>query len=694
MTSNKIRDEHLKRGAVVYIRQSSASQVRNNTESKRLQYALADKARQMGFKSVEVIDQDLGRSGSGLVSRAGFEALVGIVCSQEVGAVFCIEDARLARNGREWHHLIDLCAMTATLLIDPNDVYDPRVANDRLLLGMKGTIAEFELTLFRQRSLEAIRAKAARGELRVRLPTGLQWNDEGRIELDPDRRIQQGVRSVLCKFNELGSARQVLLWFRRNKVSVPVLNQPGTEVLWKMPNSQLIRSMLTNPFYAGAYAFGRTEVRTRLVDGRPYKSQGHRKQIEDWTVLLYNHHPGYLSWEQYERNQRLLAENAHMFKTGHKKSGRGGHALLTGLLRCARCGRRLVVGYKGASNRVPRYSCYTANRNHGIERCISFGGLRVDEAISAELMHVIEPVAVDAAISAAEQQGERQQAQRRALELELEQARYVAGLAERRYEAVDPDKRLVAAELEARWNVALQQVERLESQLRQQSSCCDSEPIDREVLLSLAEDLPSVWNDPAAEPGLKQRIVHILIEEIVADVDRETSEIVLVVHWVGGRHSQLRVQKNKPGHTGRWTDPDAIKTIGCMAGKWPDQQIALTLNRLKIRTGSGLTWTEGRIRAIRHQHKLPAYDPSNAIDDTLSLQQAAQLLCVSTTVVRRLIESRALAAIQVAPGAPWQILREDLEREEVRKEIEAVKSGLCRSRTRRSDIKNPMIPGL
>lgn len=422
--TEKITSEHLQRKAIVYVRQSSAAQIKQNSESTRLQYALADKARALGFARVDVIDDDLGRSGSGSVERQGFNELLGGVCAGEVGAVLCIEDARLARNGREWHHLIDLCAFTATLVIDPHGIFDPRLSHDRLLLGLKGSMAEFELSLFRQRSFEAIRAKARRGELRFRLPVGLCWNDANKIELEADLRVRMAIQLVFRKFTELGSARQVLKWFRRECVALPVAPLDQNGLIWKLPDTQAIHGFLTNPFYAGAYAFGRTESRTIIVEGHPRKSEGHRKPLDRWTVLIREHHEGYISWAEYEHNQATLAGNAPVITRG--KFARGGRCLLIGLLRCQRCGRKMSVVYNGKYP-VPRYYCATASRNHGVDQCIAFGGLRPDQAVAAELLKAIDTRAIDAAIALAAQTTDEHEQRCKAISLELEQARYEAG---------------------------------------------------------------------------------------------------------------------------------------------------------------------------------------------------------------------------------------------------------------------------
>jgi len=519
-----------------------------------------------------------------------------------VGAVFCIEASRLARNGRDWHHLIELCGLVRAIIIDPDGVYDPGILNDRLLLGLKGTMSEFELNLLRQRSLEAIRQKARRGELKFRLPVGFRWTMNGKVEIDPDRRVQEAVHLVFAKMTELGSARQVLLWFRGEKTNLPslVLGGPGYNVIWKQPVYNSIWHMLRNPMYAGAYAFGKTEARTRVVEGRARKTDGHCKLPDTWTVLIRDHHPGYISWEQFERNQSMMADNAHMKSRMEPKAGRGGRSLLAGLLRCRRCGRMLHVTYTGTCPGVPRYHCRGAHINHGEAWCISFGGLRPDRAVAAEILKAVEGNAIQAALEVAGRVAEQQRQRHSALSLELEQAQYEVRLAARRYEAVDPDNRLVAAELEARWNAALRSMGDVEQRLRQNELPSNTVRIpDKQTLCSLAQDLPAVWNAVSTDMRLKQRIVRILIEEIVADVDEATTEIVLLLHWRGGRHSELRMKKNLTGKHGRCTSLEAIEVIRCMAGRFPDDQIATTLNRLGLRTGPGNTWVEGRVRSAR-----------------------------------------------------------------------------------------------
>jgi DNA invertase Pin-like site-specific DNA recombinase len=671
----KLTAERLERGAMVYIRQSTPNQVLHHLEGKRQQYALEDHARQLGFQRVALIDKDLGRSGSGLVERTGFQQLVGAVCAGAVGAVFCLEASRLARNGREWHYLIELCGMTGTVIVDPDGIYDPTLMNDRLLLGLKGTMSEFELNLLRQRSAEAIRQKAQRGELQFSLPVGYVWTVAGRIEKEPDVRVQQALSMVFAKMTELGSARQVLLWFRREGIALPrkSQDQPGGPTIWAPAVYSALLSLLANPIYGGAYAFGKTQTRTRVIEGRARKTTGHKKPRSEWTVLLPEHHTGYISWEQYERNQATMAANVHMKSRAEPKAGRGGRALLSGLLRCLRCGRMLYVSYSGSQGMVLRYQCRGAHMNQGDPRCITFSGLRVDRAVAGEVLRAIEGHAIEAAVEAAEKMRQHFREQRRAVELELEQARYEAKLAARRYEAVDPDRRLVAAELETRWNTALQKAQDLEERLGDFADAGKMPAIpDKEILLSLAQDLPAVWNSPGTEAGLKQRIVRILVEELVVDVDEEKQEIVLLIHWAGGRHSELRVSKRGMGQHGQSTGMEAIEVIRQMAGKFGDGEIAATLNRLRLRTGAGNGWNAQRVYGLRRQHELPSAG-SKAENRTVTLQQAVDRLGVSELSIRRLIEQKVLPATQAVPCAPWEISLDALNLPAVQQAIDSAR---------------------
>ena len=489
---SKITGEHLGRGAYVYIRQSTADQLLHNHESRRRQYG-ADRARTLGWSTVEVIDDDLGRSGGG-ITRPGFERLIAAICAGNVGAVLAIEASRLARNGRDWHTLIEFCGLVGTIIVDEDGIYDPRHPNDRLLLGMKGTMSELELSLFRQRSQEALKQKARRGALFLGVAAGYLKSGRDRIDKDPDVRVREALRLVFSKFAELRSARQVHIWLREEGILLPAKSRRSEAlgVVWKLPAYNAVHNILTNPIYAGAYAFGRTGSQVSVVEGRKHIRRGIRRPIAEWDVLLKDQHEGYITWDEFEHNQRHIADNATgMGRTIARGAIRQSEVLLAGLLRCGHCGRKLQVHYSG---KLGRYNCYGARMNHGTARCISISGLTIDGAVSGEVLRILKPLGTEAAIRAVATQTSRTSVAQRQLELSLEQARFEAAHARRQYDAVDPANRLVAAELERRWNDALQTVRRIEAEIAATVAAKPS-PLgerERQQLMRLGADLERV----------------------------------------------------------------------------------------------------------------------------------------------------------------------------------------------------------
>jgi DNA invertase Pin-like site-specific DNA recombinase len=678
MSREKIRPEHLARPAFVYIRQSTLDQVRHHHESRRRQYDLAGYARTLGWSEVVVIDDDLGKSGASSAGRLGFQRLVAAVSLGQAGAVFGLEVSRLARNNRDWYQLLDLCGLTRTLIIDGEGIYDPRLPNDRLLLGLKGTLSEAELGWIRQRAQEGLLAKARRGELLLGVPVGYLRTRDGRLEKHPDRRVQEALALVFERFAALGSVRQTLLWFREEGIALPALRPDATwgdEIIWRVPVYNTVLHILRNPCYAGAYAFGRTATRTAVRDGLPHKTRGHRRAREEWIVLLRDHHEPYISWETYERHQALIAENAAMKGLMRRGAVRRGPSLLPGLLRCGHCGRRLRVTYSGSTGRVPRYSCCDGNINHGTAPCISFGGTRVDAAVEQELLRVVAPGAIEAALASADEVAEETAAVRRVLELELREARYEAERARRQYDAVEPEHRLVAATLEERWNAALDRVRTLEQRLMGEAAeAARTAGPDRATLLRLAQELPAVWADPATDLKTKKQIVRLLVEEIIVRVPEE-SVVELMIHWQGGKHSALRVRRNRRGQHRRTTNREIVDVVRELARCQPDGQIARLLNRLGYRTGAGNGWTESRVRTLRNRHGIAVFDPATDRTGALTLAQAALALGVSASTVRQLIVTRVLPATQPVPHAPWSIRPEDLQRETVQRAVGDVKRG-------------------
>lgn len=690
----KITEEHRRRRAVVYVRQSTPGQVVDHTESKRRQYDLADVARGMGFPDVVTIDEDLGRSGSGLVDRPGFQRLVALVCSGEVGAVFCIEASRLARNGRDWHHLIDLCALVGAVVIDPDGVHDPRLGSDRLLLGLKGSMSEYELSILRQRQLAARDSKAKRGELRFGLPSGFCWNELGRIEMDPDERVATAVHMVFRKFRELGSVRQVQMWAIDNDIKLPVVQQRlrGWPIEWRTPAYHNVLQFLQHPVYAGAYVFGRKSTVTKVVDGRARKIAGCKKPLEEWSVLIRDQHRGYITWDEFLKNRTMLAENAHMKKRADRKSGRGGRALLTGVVRCARCAHMLHVLYGTRAGNSHRYVCRGAAMRGTQAACVGVGGVRVDRAVSQQLLEALAPHAVEAAIAASQVVAKESADRLQAVRKEREDAAYTARLAQRRYEAVDPDRRLVARELERRWEDALNHVRTLEAKVEAlERETANAPAVDREQLLGLARDLPRVWNATGEDNRAKQRIVRALIQEIVVDVDERQRETVAVIHWTGGRHTEIRVARNRSYYPKSFgTNP--VDAVRALAPRWSDWQIAVTLNRARCRTAEGASWTELRVRAMREKLGLPAFDPAKTPRTTVSADEAARRLSICVGSVMRLIASGTLPASQAVPGAPWEIPSTALTSASVRQGVRGIQNRRPQTPQQYQDAKTLRLP--
>jgi DNA invertase Pin-like site-specific DNA recombinase len=679
--SEKIKSHHLERKGYVYVRQSTPYQVRNHLESKRRQYELAERAKQLGFVNVIVIDDDLGRSGDGMRERPGFGKLLTSVCQGLAGAVFALEASRLARSNRDWYHLIDLCALTETLLIDNDGVYDPRQLNDRLVLGVKGTMSEFELNLMRQRAREAFEQKVERGFALWELPVGFIRTEEDGIEKTPDRQVQQAVTSVFHKFRQLGSARQATIWFREEQILMPQ-TKPGTngrEIIWALPTTGRIRQILKNPCYAGAFAYGKTTSRTVIEEGRARQASRYRKPQSEWKVLLLDRHPRYITWEEYVENQQKL--EANLAWGGFEKSGaaKSGAALLSGLLRCGHCGRRLQVLYSGTRGNVPRYVCRGDRTGRDSSGCLRVGSLRLDRAVVDSVLEAIRPVGIDAAINMNKHVQAADKDKRKALELALERARYEANRARRQFDAVEPENRLVASELEARWNSTLAQVADLEARLADMGEKSDSLTVQQEKqLLALSEDLPALWNHPEAPVQLKKRILRTVLVEIIIEAVEETSAYRVRLHWAGGVHTELRVLRNKTGQHRRSADGTVIDLVRELAKVCPDKAIAAILNRLGYKTGQDLTWNASRVAGVRWYHEILPFQKQ---DGWLTQEQAAGELQVSNTVVKRLIRDGILPATHVVEYAPWVIERKDLALPAVQEEVNAVRYGRKLPRT-------------
>ena len=663
----KINTDHLARKAIVYLRQSSLSQVKHNTESQRLQYALAERACELGFKQVEIIDKDLGASAaSGSRQRPGFQQLLTSVAVGDVGIVFTRELSRLSRTDKDWCHLMEICQLSNTLIGDDETVYDPGQFDDQLVLGIKGTISVAELNVLRMRLLQGKEAKAKRGELFTVVAPGY-IRDGNQIVKDPNRRVQETVMLVFRKFQELGGIRQTYGWFLEHNIELPVNKPVGGKIqlVWKLPAQTFIPSMLHNPIYAGAYVYGRRPVEKVFEQGEVRQRQGAIQPPDQAKVFIKDHHEGYISWETYLRHQRMIENNGTNFQPDEAiLAVRAGHGLLTGLLRCARCGHKLHVRYWGKQGTTPRYFCkgdYTSAGRY----CISFGGSTADQRVADEVLQIISPEGVAASLRAIERLGHNHSDHQQALQRQLQQLEYEAQRAFLQYDQADPLNRLVVDTLEQRWNEKLEQVEQLKTALyaAQVAPPALSEQ-DKQSIIELGKHFADTWHQPECPMSLKKKIIRCLIKEIIVDVDKQKQLLNFIIHWQGGSHTSLTIPRPLPANQAHKTAAEDLELIQKMAPRYTDSEIAMVLSKLGRKTGKGNRWTKSSVASIRRKQGIkPAPKPLN--DGILNMAQATRYCAVSDSTLMRLINANILPAEQVAPFAPYEIKQSDLDNEPV-----------------------------
>lgn len=671
---SKVTSSHRSRQAAVYVRQSTLAQLERNTESTARQYDLVERAVTLGWarEQVQVIDVDLGISGSVLGQRDGFESLVADVALGQIGIIIALEVSRLARDNAAWYRLLDLAGTCDTLVADADGVYHPGLFNDRLLLGMKGIMSEAELHVLRARLTGGIRNKAARGELRTGLPVGLVWGDaDGQILLHPDEAITGVIAAVFDQFAACGSVRATWLWLRDNNLGWP-LQQAGyrrdrlCEITWVEPTYHAVHTMLTHPTYAGAYVFGRTRQDRYVGDDGQLRTRRRKLPRDEWEVLITDHHPGFIDWGTYQANQDRIGANirpqAHEPGTG---AVREGAALLQGLATCGDCGRKLAVFYRGPTKSTPGYYCNGTGElvdGKGV-RHMDVGGQGIDTAVAQAFLTAVSPAALQACLAAAEQLEAGHDAVLDQHRRQVEQAQYAAVKAERRYRSVDPENRLVARGLEAEWNTALQAVADAEAELarREQHRPTMLTDHERAQILTLGEDLDQVWDAATTTDKDRKQLLRTLLEEVRISVHRNDAEphADLLLRFKGGVLSELTVPLRRPQPTIR-TDEDTIALLRRLAAHYPDTKIAGILNRQGRRTARGLSFTANRVQSLRYHWHIPCYQPSDTPHDEeerelLNVTTAAKVLGIAPSTLLRWLNDGFVAGEQITPGAPWRI---------------------------------------
>jgi DNA invertase Pin-like site-specific DNA recombinase len=669
-SSPKIRPDHLERLAFVYVRQSTLFQVRENTASTARQYDLAQRARDLGWSeaSITVIDQDQGRSGSSATDRDGFQLLIAQVGLGQAGAVLSLEASRLARSCSDWYRLLEICALTDTLVIDEDGVYDPSQYADRLLLGILGTMSEAELHWLRNRLLGGKLARAEQGELRMRPPVGLVFDVARRLVLDPDEEVQQAVRLLFALFEQTGSALAVVRHFSAHHLLFPDRlwgKAHDGELLWKPLRHGRVLDVLHNPRYAGAYVYGRTQTRTRALPGEPPRVKGRTRRVAtaDWPIVRHDAHPGYIPWEQFLRNQQRLDDNCTTRGNDRRGAVREGHALLQGLVLCGQCGRRMNVRYI-RNGTTPSYECVQMHKQQGGRTCQFARGDGVDAAVARLFLEALQPAQLEVSLATLEQVEEQARQVERQWRLRLERAGYEADLARRRFLAVEPENRLVARNLEKDWNEKLAAVEKLQ---REQDALGLGAaprlgPEERQRILNLAEDLPALWHAPTTTPAERKQLLRLLVKDVT--LTKEATTIRVALRWQTEACTVVAVPRPPRSCDARRTPAAVVERVRALAGDHSDRQVAERLNAEGFQSGRGGSFTASKVQWIRYVHEIrsgcpegPAACPKQRRGDgRYSARAAAKALNVDVSTIAAWCQSGRLDGVQASPHGPWWIL--------------------------------------
>lgn len=678
MNHHKITPNHLQQKAYVYIRQSTMGQVLHHQESTQRQYALKEKALELGWSEneVRVLDRDLGQSGAQSQNREDFKTLLADVSLGEVGAVLALEASRLARSNADWHRLIELCSLTGTLILDEDGVYDPADFNDGLLLGLKATMSAAELHFLRGRLIGGKRSKAERGQLRFPLPVGLCW-EEDQIVLDPDQEVQGMLRLVFQYFRETGSAYGVVQRFAEKGLQFPKRAYGGAwngNLIWGHLTDSRVLSIIKNPAYAGVYVFGRFRCVKQILQDGQIRQRVQRMHRNNWLVEIQGHHPGYLTWESYLKNQDQLQKNRTHSPQGDLPSAvRDGLALLQGLLICGKCGRRLTIRYRGNGGIYPTYECNWLKRQGRAKRsCMSLPCPSLDHAVARRILETVNSDTLAMALAAHDELAGRDESLTRQWNMRLERVQYEADLAQRRYEEVDPANRLVAASLEKRWNDALRCVEEVRRQMAefqdQQTRTFTSQ--QREQILALAGDFPRLWKSETTSAKDKKRMLRLLVDNITVERG-EGREVALHVCWAGGAREDLeailppKVQDQVRHPSSR------VEEVRRLAKDHTDAQIVKLLNSRGERTSKGNSFTVASIRWIRHKHRIPA--PQLKLPHELTVDDVAARFRVSHGVVYYWIKRDVIPARRIGDGHPYWVTLTEAKAAELQQWVKSSK---------------------
>jgi DNA invertase Pin-like site-specific DNA recombinase len=623
---------------------------------------------------VRVIDADLGQSGAEATAREGFKDLVADVGLGRVGIVFGIEVSRLARNNSDWYQLLDLCAVTDTLIADADGVYHPADFNDRLVLGLKGTMSEAELHLIRARLTAGLRHKAARGELRQFLPVGFDYDEIDAVVITPDEAVVEAIAEVFRRFAELGTARQVLLSLREDGLLLPRRPTRTGRISWQPATYPAVHDLLTNPVYAGAFVFGRTRTEKRIDTSGKLVQRTTLLPREQWAVLIPDHHLGFIDWATYEANTARLRANWRAPRGSAGGAAREGAALLQGRLRCGKCGRMMQTGYSGANGNCPRYVCARARQLYGGEKaCQSIGGRRLEHRVLGEVFAVLEPAALTATAQALTDAEHTHAATLHAFELSVERARYEAERARRQYDAVEPENRLVARTLERALEAKLAAQRQAERDLLAARARRPVQLTDAELawLTRAGADVRAVFTAPSTTFRDRKQLLRAIVSEVVIDIDSTARTAALRIIWQGGAATELTMTLTKPGGHFRSTDEDTIALVRPLAVHYDDKTIAQILGRQRRRTATGLPSTKSRVHSLRVSRGIPVYQPPETVtrndDDAVvvTVSEAERLLGVGKVTIYRWLRDGFIVGEQLTANAPWRIRIDQAVRDRV-----------------------------